>query len=84
MSGLASSLLADRVELRGVLRLELHQAPDAHLRYPLEAERRQGPFDGLALRVQNPLLRPDQDTDPGQAAPLRSSQAENGSPVISW
>jgi hypothetical protein len=50
-----------------------------HVLDTVEAERRQRALDGLALRVEDALLRADQDARP-QAD--RSSQASNGSPVI--
>jgi len=51
-------------ELRQPLRpvgLQLDQAADANVPDPLEAQRRQRPLDRLALRVEDPLLGPDQD-----------------------
>ena len=44
----------------------------------LEPERGQGALDGLALRIQDPGLGPDQDPHPQGA--VRSSHAANGSP----
>ena len=54
-------LLAELGELRRVLGLELDHAADAHVLDALEAERRQRPLDRLALGVEDPLLRADQD-----------------------
>ena len=48
------------------------------LRTPVEPERGERPLDGLALRVEDPGLRPDQDPRPHAT---RSSHAENGSPA---
>ena len=53
--------------------------PDVHVAHALEAERGQGALDGLALRIQDPGLGPDQDPHPQGA--VRSSHAENGSPA---
>ena len=61
ISGLASSFSQSSREPLRVLGLELDHAPDPHVLDPLEAERRQRPLDRLALRVEDPLLRPDQD-----------------------
>ena len=63
-------LLAELREPLGVLRLELDHAADPHVLDALEAERRQRPLDRLALRVEDPLLGPDQDPRP---APLEAS-----------
>ena len=54
-------LLAELGEPLRVLGLQLDHAPDPHVLDPLEAERRQRPLDRLALWVEDPLLRPDQD-----------------------
>ena len=58
-----------------------HEPADVHMTDALEAQGRQRPLDGLALRVEDPRLRPDQDPRPHSPAPVRSSQAENGSPA---
>ena len=79
--GVRQQLLAHLVELGDVLHVELHQAPDVDVTHALEAQRRQRPLHGLALRVEDPRLRPDQDARPHSVAPVRSSQAENGSPA---
>ena len=71
-------LLAHRRELRRVLDVELDQPPDVDVADAAEPERRQRPLDGLALRVEDPGLGPDQDPRPHAT---RSSQAENGSPA---
>jgi hypothetical protein len=42
---------------------KLDQAADVDVRDALVAERRQRPLDGLPLRIQDSLLRPDQDPD---------------------
>ena len=73
-------LLAHRRQLRGVLHVELDQPADVHVAHALEAERRQRALDGLALRVEDPGLGPDQHPRP-HAAPTRSSKAANGSPA---
>ena len=72
-------LLAHLRQARRVLHVELHQPPDVDVAHALEAERRQRPLDGLALRVEDPGLGADQDPRPHGAT--RSSQAENGSPA---
>jgi hypothetical protein len=41
--------------------LQLDHAADPDVLDPIEAERRQRPLDRLALRVEDPLLGPDQD-----------------------
>ena len=76
--------MAHVVELRRVVDVELDEPADVHVRGAAEAERREGAFDGLALRVEDPLLGPDQYLGAGysEAAPLRWSHAENGSPVM--
>ena len=61
ISGLASSFSQSSAEPLGVLRLELDHAADPDVLDTLEAERRQRPLDRLALRVEDPLLRPDQN-----------------------
>ena len=53
-------LLAESVELRRIIGLELDQPSDAHVVHALETERGKRPLHGLALRVQDALLRPDQ------------------------
>ena len=53
--------------------------PTCTLLTPAEAERRQRALDRLALRVEDPGLRPDQHARPHGA--VRSSQAANGSPA---
>ena len=72
-------LLAHRRQLPGILDVELDEPPDVHVAHAVEPERRQRPLDRLALRVQDPRLRPDQDPRPH--ARVRSSQAANGSPA---
>ena len=71
--------LAHLADPRGVFDVELHQPPDVHVAHALEAQRGQGALDGLALRVEDPGLGPDQDPHPQGA--VRSSHAENGSPA---
>ena len=71
-------LLAHRRQLRRILHVELDEPPDVDVAHAVEAERGQRALDRLALRVQDPRLRPDQDPRPHAA--VRSSQAENGSP----
>ena len=80
--GVRQQLLAHLIELRRVLHLELDQAAHMHARDALEAQGRQRPLDGLALRVEDPRLRPDQDPCLQELAPLRSSQRSNGSSVM--
>ena len=48
--------------------------------HALEAERRQRPLHRDALRIEDPRLRADEDARPHGA--VRSSQAENDSPVM--
>ena len=58
---------------------------NVHVGDALEPERRQRALDGLPLRIEDSLLRPDEHPSSGHwRAPLRSSQASNGSPVIRW
>ncbi|HYZ70927.1 MAG TPA: phosphoribosylformylglycinamidine synthase subunit PurS, partial [Thermoleophilaceae bacterium] len=73
----------------GVGRLELDEATDVHRLDALETERGERTLHGLALRVEDALLGTDEDADlqptrGGQppAAPVRSSHASNGSPVM--
>src|SRR3954462_13134051 len=73
-------LLAHRVELRLVLDVELHQPPDVDVLHTAEPERGQRALDRDALRVEDPLLRADEDPRPH--APVLASHASNGSPVI--
>ena len=54
-------LLAELGEPLGALGLKLDHAADPDVLDALEAERRQRPLDRLALRVEDALLRPDQD-----------------------
>ena len=54
-------LLAEVVELARVVGLQLDQPPDPDVVHALEAERRQRPLDRLPLRVEDALLRPNQD-----------------------
>ncbi len=61
ISGLASSFSQSSGNFAGSLGLQLDHAPDPHVLDALEAERRQRPLDRLALGVEDPLLRPDQD-----------------------
>ena len=79
MSGLASSFSHIAAHLRRIFDVQLDQAADVHVRDAVEAERRQRPLDGLALRVENPRLGPDEHADAAHAT--RSSHAPNGSPV---
>src|SRR4051794_38412580 len=72
-------LLAHLRDARGVRHVELDEPADVDVRDALEAERRQGALDGLALRVEDPRLGPDEDADPRHAT--RSSHAPNGSPA---
>ena len=71
--------LAHLADPRGIVDVELHQPADVHVRHALEPERGQCPLHGLALRVQDPGLGPDQD--PHSQGAVRSSQAEKGSPA---
>ena len=59
--GIGEQLLAELRQALGVLGLELDHAAHVDMLDPLEAERRQRPLDRLALRVEDPLLGPDQD-----------------------
>ena len=77
-AGLLPGALLPNVELRRVLDVQLDEAAYMHAGHALEAERGQRALDRLALRIQDPRLRPDQDPRPH--AEVRSSQAENGSP----
>jgi hypothetical protein len=75
--GIGEQALAHLRHTRGIVDVELDEPADVHVRDALEAERGKGSFDGLALRIQDPGLGPDQDPHPHAA--VRSSQAENGS-----
>ena len=74
--GVGQERLAHLGKAVGLVHFELDQPSHPHVAHALEAERRKRALDGLALGVQDPLLRPDQD-----AEPQRSSQAANGSPA---
>ena len=71
--------LAHLRHLARVVDIQLDQPPDVHVLNAVEPERRQRPLDGLSLRVEDALLRANQNTRP-QAE--RSSHASNGSPVM--
>ena len=58
--------------------VELDEPPDVHVAHAVEAQRRERPLHGLALRIQDSGLGPDQDPHPQGA--VRSIHAENGSP----
>ena len=92
--------LAHLRQPRRVLDVQLHEPADVDAADPAEAQRRQRALDGLALGIEDPGLRPDQDACPhgwpapralrlpnrsvepeGGTAPVRSSQAPNGSPA---
>jgi hypothetical protein len=66
-------LLAELAELLGILGLELDHPPDVNVLDPLEAERRQRPLDCLALRVEDSLLRADQDPSLQKLSPVMRS-----------
>ena len=61
--------------------IELDEPADVHVPDSLEAERRQRALDGDSLRIEDAGLGPDEHARPH--APVRSSQALNGSPVMS-
>src|SRR3954468_17428694 len=58
--GIGEQLLAERVELRRIVDLQLNESPHPNVVDALEAERRKRPLDGLSLRVEDALLRADQ------------------------
>ena len=74
--------LAHRSSWRGVLDVELDQPADVDVRDLGEPERGQRPLDGRSLRVEDAGLRTDQYAGSHEVAPVRSSQAWNGSPTI--
>src|SRR6476646_8284795 len=72
--GVREQLLAHRLELRGVLDVELDESPDVDVGGAVEAEGRQRPLDGDALRVEDARLGADQNACPhcpDPAAPAR-------------
>ena len=84
-----------RLELGGVLDVELDQAPDVDVRHALEPQRRERALDRRPLRVEDAALGADQDARPHPAVPdapapggscwpgpVRATHAANGSPVI--
>src|ERR1700712_2373191 len=75
-------LLAHRRELAGVLDVELDEAADVDVGDALEAQRRQRPLDGHALRVEDPGLRPHEDARVHRHGATRASQASKDWPVI--
>ena len=77
---IGEQLLAHRRDLGRVLDVELDQPPDVDVRDALEAQRGQRALDGLALRVEDPGLGPDQHADAAHGA-TRSSHAPNSSPA---
>src|SRR5207244_2952637 len=78
--GVGEQPLAHLLEARGVVDLELDEPPDAHVAHISEAECRKRPLDGLALRVEDAGLGPDEDPRPHGA--VRASQWSNDSPAI--
>src|SRR5207253_654233 len=68
-------------QLRRIVDIELDQATDVNVVNAVEAERRERPFDRLALRIEDALLRPDEDPGPHRT-PVRRRQLLNGSPTI--
>src|SRR5690606_24080448 len=58
---IGEQLLAELVEPRRILGLELHQAPHPHVAHPAEPKRRERPFDRLALRIEDAFLRTNQN-----------------------
>src|ERR687897_2428361 len=62
--GIGEQPLAHLADPRGIVDVELDQPADVHVAHALEAERRQRALDGLALRVEDAGLGPDQDPHP--------------------
>ena len=57
----------------GVVGLELDQASHPHVGDAIEAQRRESPLDRLPLRVEDALLRPDQDSRFQKLCPVMRS-----------
>jgi hypothetical protein len=71
--GIGEQLLAELAELLRIVGLELDHPPDVDVADALEAERRQRPLDRLALRVEDALLRADQDSRLQKLCPVMRS-----------
>jgi hypothetical protein len=71
--GVGEELLAELAELLRVLGLELDHPPDVDVLDPLEAERRQRSLNRLPLRVEDALLRADQDPSLQKLSPVMRS-----------
>ncbi len=83
-------LLAHRLELGGILHVQLHEPADVDVLDAAETERGERALHGDALRVEDARLRADQHACPhaespvpaAEVAPELSSQAWNGWPVM--
>ena len=62
--------------------VQFHEPADVDVADAAEAERRQRALDRLALGIEDPGLRADEHSRLHRRAPLRSSHASNGSPVM--
>ena len=80
-AGLLPGALRPNAGLRfRCLDVELDEAPDVHVRDAREAERRQGPLDRDALRIEDARLGANEHARPHGA--VRAIHSSNRSPVI--
>jgi hypothetical protein len=71
--GVGEQLLAELAEPLRVLGLELDHPPDMDVLDSLESERRQRPLNRLPLRVEDSLLRADQNPSLQKLSPVMRS-----------